>query len=81
MRAARHIQGMPREHTEVQQKIPARQLCPAHTGQTHLLASALRRCSRIARSRRLRKEQGGFAAAANPKDMFFEHIEIKRKEI
>jgi hypothetical protein len=35
----------------------------------------------IARSRRLHKEQGGFAAAANPKDMSLEHIEIKREEI
>jgi hypothetical protein len=59
-------------------KVPARR---RPTGWTHLLASALRRCPRIARSRRLRKEQGGFAAAANPKDMFFEYIEIKREEI
>jgi hypothetical protein len=50
-------------------------------GLTHLIASALRRCESIARSRRLRKEQGGFAAAANPKDMSLEHIEIKREEI
>jgi hypothetical protein len=53
----------------------------AGAGRTRLLASSPRRCSRTARSRRLRKEQGGFAAAANPKDMFLEHIEIKRKEI
>ncbi|MDR3175988.1 MAG: hypothetical protein LBU06_05600 [Desulfovibrio sp.] len=36
-------------------------------GPTHLVASILRRCASIGRSRRLRKEQGGFAAAANLK--------------
>jgi hypothetical protein len=55
--------------------------CGREAGLTHLIASALRRCESIARSRRLRKEQGGFAAAANPKDMSLEHIEIKREEI
>ncbi|MDR3174945.1 MAG: hypothetical protein LBU06_00180 [Desulfovibrio sp.] len=39
-------------------------------GLTHLIASALRRCASIVRSRRLRKEQGGFAAAANLKDIY-----------
>ncbi|MDR3176671.1 MAG: hypothetical protein LBU06_09095 [Desulfovibrio sp.] len=31
---------------------------------------SLRRCAGIARSRRLRKEQGGFAAAANLKGVY-----------
>jgi hypothetical protein len=34
---------------------------------THFIASALRRCESIARSRRLREKQGGFAAATNLK--------------
>jgi hypothetical protein len=34
-------------------------------------AVALRRCGSIARSRRLREEQGGFAAAANLKFNYY----------
>jgi hypothetical protein len=42
----------------------------AGSGLTHLIASALRRCASIVRSRRLRKEQGGFAVAANLKGVY-----------
>jgi hypothetical protein len=40
---------------------------PVPAEPTHIIASALRRCGSIARSRRLGEEQGGFAAAANLK--------------
>jgi hypothetical protein len=37
--------------------------------------------SRIARSRRLRKERGGLAAAANPQTLFFIILKYMRKNL
>jgi hypothetical protein len=50
-------------------------------GRTHLLASAPRRCSRIARSRRLRKERGGEAAVANLKAKHWNKLNQNHKNL